>query len=311
MRPHRQPRIIGVMTAEAIARTIRYFARGEVLGGTEYDRVAASVLPHAEQVKLVAASTIVDVTALYRQIQGRGEGRDVYRDHVFAPPWESASYCWVSARGQVFVAHVYTDLAVDLPSALRWESTSGTHSIDWDSVKWASCVLLWVGETTGDDGVHRPPFGPIFGWTVAVADAGEIIDVRWIEMVPLAPEERLLVDSTALYWLGAVNFLNCRNVEAVEPVRPRGERRRLERLGVRVHEINVLPIGKTGRSRSRGESLGVPLASVRGHFAAYGQDGKGLLFGKYSGRFWIPQHARGSAEHGVIDQSFTVAAPVV
>lgn len=26
--------------------------------------------------------------------------------------------------------------------------------------------------------------------------------------------------------------------------------------------------------------------------------GRGLLFGKLAGRFWIPQHARGDREHG-------------
>jgi hypothetical protein len=52
----------------------------------------------------------------------------------------------------------------------------------------------------------------------------------------------------------------------------------------------------------------VPLTSVRGHFATYGQDGRGLLFGKYAGRYWIPQHARGSAEHGVVAQEFRLEA---
>jgi hypothetical protein len=45
--------------------------------------------------------------------------------------------------------------------------------------------------------------------------------------------------------------------------------------------------------------VGVPLTSVVGHFARYGVDGRGLLFGKYAGRFWIPQHARGKKELGV------------
>ena len=51
----------------------------------------------------------------------------------------------------------------------------------------------------------------------------------------------------------------------------------------------------------------MPLTSVRGHFREYGDAyGKGLLFGKHEGRFFIPSFARGELEHGLSVQRFTL-----
>lgn len=97
---------------------------------------------------------------------------------------------------------------------------------------------------------------------------------------------------------------NCRNVDIVEPVRPRGERRRIERTGVKVHTINVFKAGTSTRA-VKGEAVGsVPLHPVRGHAAHYGNccpgvhEPRGRLFGKLEGKFWVPQHLRGNSEHG-------------
>lgn len=104
-----------------------------------------------------------------------------------------------------------------------------------------------------------------------------------------------------LVLLGALNFMNCRNVELVEPTWERHKRKRLARLGVKVHTISVFPVGRSVRSGPKVQDAGggLPLSSVVGHFAHYGPEyGRGLLFGRLAGRFWIPQHARGAKEHG-------------
>jgi hypothetical protein len=77
-----------------------------------------------------------------------------------------------------------------------------------------------------------------------------------------------------------------------------------------VAEIHVRPISNSYRGKGK-ESVAfgsVPLHSVRGHFAEYGTNGRGKLFGKYSGRYWIPAHARGSSEHGEVEQSYVMEA---
>jgi hypothetical protein len=104
-----------------------------------------------------------------------------------------------------------------------------------------------------------------------------------------------------LVLLQSLNFLNCRNVEIVEPKRERHERKRIERTGVNIHTIHVFPVGRGSRSRGAPrEGEGVPLHSVRGHFAHYGPKyGRKLLFGKIEGKYWIQPYSKGSPEHGV------------
>jgi hypothetical protein len=45
---------------------------------------------------------------------------------------------------------------------------------------------------------------------------------------------------------------------------------------------------------------------VRGHFAEYGMNGKGKLFGKVAGKFWVPAHYRGNPELGEVDKSYRI-----
>ena len=54
----------------------------------------------------------------------------------------------------------------------------------------------------------------------------------------------------------------------------------------------------------------MPRHVCRGHFAEYGpQFGKGLLFGRYAGRFFIPPHLRGDEKNGIVEKDYAVAAP--
>lgn len=45
---------------------------------------------------------------------------------------------------------------------------------------------------------------------------------------------------------------------------------------------------------------------VRGYFAEYGVNGRGLLFGKHAGRYWIPPHIRGIEGPGVILKDYAI-----
>jgi hypothetical protein len=297
------------VTAEAIARVIGHFRRGQVdttVAAEQLRAIGSKVNPErmfSRQVAAVGRSTVVDVTALWAQIIERDEQRALYEGHRLLPPWLNASYCYVNGFGNVHVMSTVTLTVDEYAEGDRWESDADTHVLDWSEVAWVTSVTVWLGGWSSTANRHLPTTGPFHAWLWAIRADGVPLDLRWVHMRPDVEMDSWRNDELTV--LAAVDFLNCRNVELVEPVRPRAERRRVERTGVRVHEINVLPVGKTTRSRP-GEVRGVPLTSVRGHFATYGQDGRGLLFGKLAGRFWIPQHARGSVEHGVIEQSFTV-----
>jgi len=147
-------------------------------------------------------------------------------------------------------------------------------------------------------------------WRLAVYGTGEPADMRWVQLLPDVPLDNW--EMTQITLLASLNFLACKNVDIAEPVRPRPERRRLARLGVDVQAIVVRPIGKRTRSAGGGGAPGdaVPLTSVRGCFHHYGPAyGKGLLFGKLAGKFWVPAHAKGSAENGGSDQRDYVLKP--
>jgi hypothetical protein len=49
----------------------------------------------------------------------------------------------------------------------------------------------------------------------------------------------------------------------------------------------------------------MPVHSCRGHFSEYGPEfGKGLLFGKYEGRFWVPPHMKGRRGNGTVYKEY-------
>ena len=51
----------------------------------------------------------------------------------------------------------------------------------------------------------------------------------------------------------------------------------------------------------------IPRHVCRGHFAEYGEQfGKGLLFGKLSGRFYVPPHLRGDKKNGVVEKDYKI-----
>lgn len=237
---------------------------------------------------MVSEPMVVDATAIYHSLLAKDDPVALYEDHpCISPPWDEAAISYVNEHGNVIVMH-----ASSFPLRSPWETE---NVVEWERVRWEVCIFVWIGGRRGD-GSAMPTSGPVHMWQLAVYDDGEPADVHWVHLVPEYPMERW--DMAQLVVLGALNFVNCRNVVLIDPIRPRAEARRIARTGITVHTINVLPTGSTSRGL-KGDPVGVPITSVRGHFACYGERyGRGLLFGKLSGRFWIPQHARGDAAVG-------------
>lgn len=116
----------------------------------------------------------------------------------------------------------------------------------------------------------------------------------------------------------ALSFMHCKNVERIAHHQPRPERRRLLKEGRHkeveavFYTLEIDPMKKVLRDEGQVETLGLKRALhiTRGHFAEYGPEfGKGKLFGKFEGRYWIPQHVKGSAEFGEIRKDYSVKAP--
>lgn len=299
-------------SAEAIANVVRDIATGNYDSYMSDSGLEADVLFLQRCAEMASRAPIVDVTAIFRNnILGTSK-YNFYEDYPeLMPPWTVASVGWENTYGNVYVLQfISVSKGEEWSPKSKWETD---HIQNWDEeVEYAFDAILWSGGVT--HGHSARTAGPLYMFQSALDRLGRPLDHHWINILAAYDvetatdlESKGLWDTSLLTLLHSISFMNCRNVDMVEPRRERHERRRIERLGVRVYNINVFPIGKSYRGQKGGPGLGTPLTSVRGHFAHYGPEyGRALLFGKYSGRFWIPQHARGSEEHGVSEHNYTL-----
>ena len=249
---------------------------------------------------------VVDVTAIHDDVVESGRSFNLYEDAVLRPPWEFATLSWADLPGKMSDAVVHmtfwnvpADADGGFADHLKWDPEKDSvgfappgHSIDWSNVAWITHVAYWA------DILNEPlgPAEPVHFERVAVGADGTALDHNFIQIRPNIPVDTW--NDAKITWLRSISFLNLRNVELVTPDRSRPVRRRLERQGVTLSEIQVFGPGRSypSKTKSSTPSGGLPLTSVRGHVARYGVDGRGLLFGKYSGEFWIPAHARGEGQ---------------
>lgn len=297
--------------AEEIASMVDDLRKGRIAQRHKDPKLSAMCLDRVKSVR-----TVVDATALYDElVPGDGKsGKEIayYESHpCIAPPFDHALIAYQNGHGNIIAMDCKT---VETDRTEQWkvdkriygELVDDDPEVDWTKVRWTTDIIVWCGGQ-GGDGIRTGTKGPLHMWRIAIYEDGSPADLSWVNLTPSYPME--LWDMAFATVLGTLNFLNCRNVDVVEPQRSRAQARRIARTGVTVKTLSVFPIGKSSRSgKTKNEDpLGTPLTSVRGHFARYGEKyGKGLLFGKYEGMFWHPQHARGSSESGTNENSYRI-----
>lgn len=104
----------------------------------------------------------------------------------------------------------------------------------------------------------------------------------------------------------AISMMHCKNtkIKEVDSKKVYGRQqcrafeRQMDRPPVIYKTIEIEPMGKKSNSSNSGtcEVSTMPLHICRGHFRTYTDENK--LFGKLTGTFWIPQHAKGSLNNG-------------
>lgn len=301
------------MPAEAIARVVADLRATRIRCRMDNRGLARIALVGIEDTE------VIDATALYTDLVDKDQPVYLYEDHPnIAPPFRFAAVCYTNEHGNVVAmtwqacdhrdgpddgtlsetAAAFARMGL-ADGAGRWEPA---QAVDWDRVRWTIDTFVWIGGRSTAAGPF-PTTGPLHCYRFAVYDDGTPADLHWIHLVREYPQERW--DMAHLVLLGALNLLGCSNVVTVEPTRTRAEARRVARTGVRVTEIAVRPLRRHYECLSPGPGGTVPLHTVRGHFAEYGPAyGKGLLFGRIAGRFFIPAHARGSTDAGLVEHSY-------
>jgi hypothetical protein len=141
---------------------------------------------------------------------------------------------------------------------------------------------------------------------------------RWL--LPIHPcEDMGKVSMWTSPALLALSFMHCKNVVINEHsglYANRQDRRQAERRGdpprSTFHTLQIEPMKKVLATEGGIATNGLKKALhiCRGHFSEYGDEyGKGKLFGKLEGRYWMPAHVRGSSEVGIADKDYNVKAP--
>jgi hypothetical protein len=114
-------------------------------------------------------------------------------------------------------------------------------------------------------------------------------------------------------FLLALSLLHCKNVTTTiqdSSAKVRASRHRKDKPPLtKYYTLNIEPMKRILRTEGRSEEVGLKRALhiCRGHFATYSEDKP--LFGKVSGRFWIPAHVRGSKDAGEIKKDYRIIAP--
>lgn len=111
----------------------------------------------------------------------------------------------------------------------------------------------------------------------------------------------------------ALMVLGCKNVSLESrDNNPKEVRRAVNRHGgnadsYRYHVLVVRPPG--AKAGTKGQEVGImPHHVCRGHFSEYGPEfNKGLLFGKYAGRFYVPPCVKGKKERGTVVKDYAIA----
>ncbi len=203
--------------------------------------------------------------------------------------------------------------------ALLTVETGNFNSDDFEFLDKTKTVKHVLGATCYFMDKQRQHFyGPCATYTVVLNDQGAPIDFNLNAMnVPndqgIDSQDLMLANMAPFFQ--AIAFMHCKNVR-IETEKPdlgisKKWKKKTGKPLAKWNTLTIDPLRDTLSRDRRGtnNALSTPasLHIARGHFAEYGEEfGKGKLFGKYSGRYWIPQHVRGNKDQGTIGHDYVI-----
>lgn len=154
-----------------------------------------------------------------------------------------------------------------------------------------AAVYVWIEPETGDaDGFSPAP-------AVMFEDPNED---AYFQQCVLYPITRTL------------QLLNASNVGLYKVDHDRATRKHLKRIkapeAATTYHVLVLKDAQPRSPKDEIQNPGImPLHVAKGHWSHYGpRYGKGLLFGKIEGKFWVPEAEKGKALNGIRHKHYTV-----
>lgn len=238
-----------------------------------------NILALASRRAVPRGTAIVDISAVDHSI-------DVDAATVrIAPPWDRFCFGWEAGEGQELVAVLALGSATKSPEDDRWTIAG----------------MIVAGNRRGSVAVGN--------FSLIVGQFGEYVDYEVDAFRPDLTGEGagvVAMGSIVRRIIVALDIANCRNIGVMPTKFPRPAQRRIQRIAAEltIGTLVVMPTNYRPGTVPTVETGAVPLTSIRGHFAHYGDccpgghEPRGLYFGKGSGRYWIPQHARGTLDAG-------------
>ena len=175
-------------------------------------------------------------------------------------------------------------------------------------MKWFYDIMMFAAD--------RRRIIPMARWTAGVDELGRLAkqpdgdSAFWITTLPEdkdGPPDRII---SYLHVSGlALTFLNCRNIVILPAYADKKRRKARKRpFLARYHRLKINAVGQR-RESEPGQKTGIKrsLHIVRGHFREYGPEfGKGKLFGRLSGRFWVAARTAGDAATGIVTKDYEI-----
>lgn len=243
-----------------------------------------------------------------------------------APPWPSFWIEYPNSTGRERRGVLVRDITEHIDTAMEG---AGRGAIDDARANGYAGDIGWLVElgmyVQGRERGRSCIVGPV-GWLILALDPrGRAVGNRWVGGIPTNVDpimtskavglegDRLILMFVAA--LQVVAFLHCRNV-ARDPVDvpPKLDKRHRKDHGRPLLRFQTVRLDVPRRSNSSAASTGSggapALHIVPGNFHHYGDccpgahDPKGLLFGKLTGVYWVPTHARGSVTRGEVRSAY-------
>lgn len=301
---------------------------------------------HSDEIRLeVLECHVIDATNVYKTCRGDGEW-DLYALPCAAPPYDDVLVEYLQDNGRrmglqgkaergPFITHMMTPDKKEGANGFRllrprsgkpatrtplWLSDNLPDSRAWSRVQWTWHI------TVLQDG-HGRVWGPLCYIYGALDEGGRLLDLGWtlnVDPVGKNIEEattQLTAQPFRVFML-AMTLMQCANIETVWVSQPAALARKHRKKGHLLpgQELVRYQVLKVRRSKAQVARYGGPALTsdlgafhtVHAGFHHYGNccpgvhAPKGLLFGKYEGRVWVPSHSRGNPDRGVIEKTYEV-----